>query len=185
VSYCEVIGFKNGVPGESKEFRNAWGGAAYIWDALYEKYLKDPSKPYDSWLGSTGRDDRRLWDLARREDIPEFMRAVHVSTFDHAIVRAENLPKFCGHLREFAQHFGKERGHGAVVCHLPGWADYIETLADVEAVGFYGTSCGENLWRGWDGEKDEPVPYDLGKRTDHYDVYDFLTTIREERSVPE
>lgn len=182
MSYCEVISFKNGKPDDSLECRNAWGGAAFIWTKLYDKYLKDPHKQYDSWLsgGLAGETDRRLWDLYKRRDIPRFLRAVHVSTFDRAIVARENLKQFASDLREFVKYFGT----GDSVCHLTTWADWIDAHPDIEAVGFYGTSVSENLWYDYDEEKDESIPYDLNTGDKHLEVYELLDEVDAACNVP-
>jgi hypothetical protein len=172
MSTCEIIAFKDGKPDVSMELRNAWGGSAFIWSCLYDKYIKDPAKPYDSWITN---DSKQLWDLAKRPDIPMFMRAVHASTFDRAIVRRDDLPKFSAHLREFAAYFPA----GDKVSHLLQYADFVDAHLDVEAIGFHGTSVSENLWYDWDEEAEESVPYDLATRTDHLDAYEYVNRFTE------
>lgn len=137
MSYCQLIPFHDGKPEHGEEFRNAWGGAARIWDALFKRYLKDPNIKYDNWLGKRADD---LWPLARREDLPEFERAVHAFTFDRAYVRREHFKKLAADLRKFASNYPAEG-----IDHLPAWAQAIENL-DAEAVGLYGTSVSENIW---------------------------------------
>lgn len=168
MSYCSIITFKNGKPNGEVEYRNSWGGTAYIWDALFEKYLKDPNKEYDTWLCNKER-ARDLWQLSERPDIPLYMRAVLAATFDYAIVGRQHFKEFAKHLREFVQYFGTRNR----VCHLIEWADYIEKCK-AEAVGFYGTSVSRNLWFDWDEKKDKSIPYNLNKRDDHFEVYDWL-----------
>jgi hypothetical protein len=168
MSYCEIIAFKDGKPSEALESRNAWGGAAYVWSCLFDKYLKDPNNQYDTWLSERGQG--RLWDLAKKKEIPAFMRAVHASTFDYALVLPKNFQRFIDDLREFARYFGTN----GKVCHLETWATFIDQHRDAEAIGFYGTSVGENLWFTWDEGKEESVPYDLASGDKHFDVYDEL-----------
>ena len=181
MSHCEIIAFKDGKPDESLGCSNAWGGSAYVWDCLYNKYLKDPRKEYDSWLnaGLAGGSDRRLWDLAKRDDLPSFMRSVHASTFDRAIVSRENFKQFAADLREFVAFFGR----GERVVHLETFAKFIDEHPEAEAVGFYGTSVSENLWYSYDGDKDESVPYDLSTGESHFEVYEFLAEHATENAV--
>jgi hypothetical protein len=171
MSYCQIITFKDGKPSGGIEYRNAWGGAARIWDALFKAYV--PKKhEYDLWLVNNGN-DKRLWDLATRPDLPMFERAVHASTFDHFYVRRENFTRFCADLRAFD---AKYPVNGHTVNHLPAWADAIEKL-DAEAVGFYGTSVSENPWYRFktcphcenSTDEIEPVPMSEG-----WEVYDWL-----------
>lgn len=162
MSECKLITFVDGVPSDSYEFRNSWGGAARIWDAMFQKYLKDPNNPYDSWMAHS--DD--LWKLANRDSIPRCERAVHASTFDYAIVRRENFEQYGADLRAFVERYPT----GQRVCHLLAWSDIVREC-QAEAIGFHATSCGESLWSSWDGESDE-VLYDLRTGDKHFEVYD-------------
>jgi hypothetical protein len=49
MSYCEMIEFKDGLPAIHHQFENSWGGAAFIWTALFDRYLKDPTAPWENW----------------------------------------------------------------------------------------------------------------------------------------
>ena len=173
MSYCSLIWFRDGKPFAENEYRNAWGGAAKIWSDLFDTYLKRQSVPYDSWLMRCAGNDTSLWDLAKRQDLPLFERAVHASTFDRAIVRREHFQKFVCHLREFVAKYPSNEK----VDHLSAWADAIET-SDAEAVGFYGTSVSENLWYQFDEENDESIPYDLNTGDEHFEVYDWLESMK-------
>lgn len=170
MSYCAIITFENGKPAKATEYRNAWGGAAYIWDCLFNKYLKDPKSEYDSWV--LGRNRDKLWKLAGREDLPMWMRAVHAATFDRAVIAKEHLLRFAADLRAFVEHFGT----GDRVCHLTSWARFCDEHADTEAIGFYHTSVGDNLWYEWDEEAEESTPYDLNAMDRHFEVYYWLDT---------
>lgn len=142
MSYTALIPFKNCLPQGEIEFRNAWGGSARIWTSLFDAYI--PKKhEYDPWLSSSSNgDDRRLWDLAKREDLPLFERAVHVFTFDRFYVRKENFPRLAADLRLFAEKYPV----AGLVDHLPAWAQWLEQNSEVEAVGLRGTSVSENPW---------------------------------------
>ncbi len=176
MSYCEIVTFKDGKPNGSVEYRNAWGGSVFIWTALFDKYLKDPSRPYHSWfLG----EPQALWDLATRKDLPLCERAVHTSTFDRAMVRREHFEMFVLHLREFVSRY--PRGDG--VCHLSAWANFIESC-DAEAVGFVGTSVSGSLWSEWNEETDEERLYDLNSGYEHLEVYDWLEAAEAVKGIP-
>ncbi len=181
MSYCEVIVFKDGKPADDARFGNAHGGAACIWGCLYDAYLKDPNKEYDCWLNG---DNKVLWALAGRRDLPMFMRAVHAGTFDWAMIKRENLPTFVKHLREFVTWF--QLADAARTCHLPAWADFIEQHLDAEAIGFYGMSVSENLWYSWDEvEQNDSIPYDLNTGDKHFEVYDELARVDAEAAKEE
>lgn len=172
MSYSQVIAFRDGKPAEVLECRNAWGGPAYIWTSLFDRYLKDPFIEYDSWLSRFSRNDNSLWQLVDREDIPAALRAVHYSTYDRAIIRREHFQQFAADLREFVATFPTTG-----VCHLPAWADFVEKC-DAEAIGFYGTSVSENLWfidkeqTEADEDDEDSIPYDLNTGDKHFEVYD-------------
>lgn len=120
MSHCKIMVFKNGKAEYGAEFGNSWGGAAFIWSKMFDEYVKDPCKPYDSWL-STGR-DKELWKLASCQDVPLGLRAVLSSTYDNAIIRREHFAEFVRHLREFHARFCADDGWS----HLTAWADFIE-----------------------------------------------------------
>lgn len=169
MSTCSIIYFRDGLPAEETDYRNAWGGSAKIWSDLFDAYLKDPRKEYDNWLTRCDGTDTSLWDLAKRKDLPAFERAVHASTFDLAIIRHEHFQQFAAHLREFVSKYPA----GEKVSHLSAWADAIES-SDAEAIGFHGTSVSENLWFDYDSETEESIPYNLNTGDKHFEVYDWL-----------
>lgn len=170
MSTCELVYFKDGKAACVHEWSNSWGGAARIWTSLYDKHLKDPLKPYDSWLGNGGK-NKPLWDLAKRTDLPNHHRAVHAFTFDFAMVSREHFQRLADDLRKFADDFQVDG-----VCHLRSWADAIESC-EFEAVGLHATSVSESLWFDWDEEADESIPYDLNAREDHFEVYEELDKV--------
>lgn len=172
MSYCQIIPFKNGLPSHGPEFRNSWGGAARIWSSLFDAYLKNPAIKYHNWLQNTDG----LWNLAKRLDLPDFECSVHASTFDLAYVRSENFSKYVHDLREFASKYPVP----GCVDHLPAWADWIEK-ADADAVGFYATSVGENLWFTYDNDKDESVPTPMANG---FEVYEWIASLLDNVKQP-
>ena len=171
MSYTELIIFKDGKADGGVEYRNAWGGAARIWTALFDRYLK--AKEHDYMLSEENQ--KRLWNLATREDLPIFERAAHTFTFDHFYVRNENFGRFAADLRAFVKKYPA----GECVDHLPAWAKWLDENGGFEAVGLYGTSVGENIWHrakkcphcGNDMDETESVPLSEG-----FEVYDWLET---------
>lgn len=170
MSYCAVITFRNGKPAECLECRNAWGGMAFVWSALFEVYCKDPKVQYDSWL----QKPERVWTLANNPDLPIALRAVLCSTFDYALVYRDDFKRYAADLRAFTAWAGTRN----VVCHLPSWADFIEKC-DAEAIGHYGTSVADNPWSTFDEQTEAMVPYDLTTGTKHFSVYAKFTSAKE------
>ena len=169
MSYCEIIAFRDGVPAESKEFKNSYGGCAFVWDALYTKYLKDPKNKYENWLTA----GKPLWDLAKKSYLRRFERIVLASTFDRAIIGKKDFADYAKCLRMFESAY-----HDDAVCHLPEWADFVDTC-DAEAIGFYGMSVSEYLWEVH--SEDETRPYNLNSDDNeisfgqpHFDVYEYV-----------
>lgn len=172
MSYTQLIAFKGGKMDGAVEFRNAWGGAARIWDALFKAYV--PKKhEYDSWISSSNGDDRRLWDLAKQASVPISERAVHAFTFDYFYVRQEHFSRLAADLRAFAEKYPVPGN----VDHLPAWAKWLDENSQVEAVGLYATSVSENVWMrskncphcGNHTDEMEEVPLSEGR-----EVYDWL-----------
>jgi hypothetical protein len=170
MSYAQLIIFKDGKADGGVEFRNAWGGSSRIWDALFKAHI--PKKhEYDSWMSDPH--DRRLWDLAKREDLPMFERAVHAFTFDHFYVLQQNFARLAKDLRSFVEKYPA----GECVDHLPAWAKWLDEHSEVEAVGLHGTSVSENIWYrakecphcGNSTDETEPVPL-----TEGTEVYEWL-----------
>ena len=168
MSYCEIIYFQDGKPVAGQEFKNAHGGAAFIWSALSKRYLG-----HDNWMmAGVLNEGRALWDLAKRQDLSVFERAVHAATFDRAIVRREDFTQFAADLRKFVETYPpRDR-----VCHLLSWASAVES-SEHEAIGFYMMSVSDNLWFGRDEDdkdSDESIPYNLNEQNEHFEVYDYL-----------
>lgn len=176
MSYAEIIPFADGKPQPGVEFRNAWLGAPRIWDALFAAYLPKLHK-FDFW--GSGPGDRRLLDLATREDIPLFARAVLAFTFDRYYVRNEHFGKFAEDLRSFVHRYPPD---AAQVHHLPAWAEWLDKNGGVEAVGLRPSSSSENLWYrpricphcGSETGEKEPIPMVEGT-----EVYDWLESLKE------
>lgn len=175
MSYTSLITFKNELPDGQIDYRNSWGGAARIWKAIFDAHV--PKKhEYDNYLANNGNDPR-LWDLAKRIDIPIFERAPHAFTFDLFYVRGDNFDRFHSDLLLFVQKYPA----GESVDHLPAWAKWLSDNNGVEAVGLYGTSVGENPWHrqktcahcGNTTDETELVP--LSEGTEVYDWLDNLT----------
>lgn len=178
MSHCKLIAFKGGKIHDSVEYGNAWGGSARIWDALFKAHVPKKGE-YDTWL--TSPKDRRLWDLALRDDLPMFERAVHAFTFDLFYVRNEHFARFAADLRAFVEAYPA----GECVDHLPAWAQWLEENGTVEAVGLHGTSVSENVWYratacphcGNETDEMESVPLSEGT-----EVYDWLDASESKQS---
>lgn len=136
MSYTALVPFKDGKACPEVEFRNSWGGAARIWNALFERYV--PKRyPHDNWHA----DDFRLWDLAYRTDLPLFERAALAFTFDLFFVQRHSFARLAGDLRKFSEKYPTQG-----VDHLPAWAGWFGAVPDFDAAGLHATSVVENPW---------------------------------------
>lgn len=166
MSRCSLIEF-NGNVQTVHEFSNSWGGAARIWQTIYDKHVVK-SHEYDGWMSNP----KKLWALARNAGVPAHQRAVLASTFDYAVVKRADFQRFASDLREFN---GKPPCHPDAVNHLPAWADLVEK-STADCIGFMGTSVSGSLWDVYEpSERDDDDgtyrPYDFDKDSKAFDVY--------------
>lgn len=155
-----LIEFRNGVPEDYTEYCNSWGGAARIWNSIWEKY-GTKTHQYDNWMEAAR--DGRLWRLWNECEC-EFSKAeemVYLFTCDNVLVAKEDFKELAVALREFAS-MHPTKG----VCHLNSWAKLIES-STAEAIGLHATTVTEDPWCKWDGERDESIPYDFTKGDKH------------------
>lgn len=148
---------------EWEEYRNSWGGAAFVWSKLFDRYIPK-THPYDGWL--TG-DNSRLWKLVNRKDIPEHQRALLMFTFDYCFVAKQNFARFAADIDKFIGDFPSSTEAN----HLPAWKLFFEKeTADAEAIGLHATSVSDNLWYGeYDGDKEKSIDWEKA-----YELYEQL-----------
>lgn len=168
-----MVLFRDKKPSSELQFQNSWGGAAYIWGALFCKYLRQPEQPDSAWIFHT----KAVWDLASRKDIPRAYRAVLISTFDFALVAKENFGQYTKDLKDFQRTLAYPG-----VCHLGNWAFALEheIPADVSYIGFIGTSVSGGVWSSFDEASDTDIKYDLASGTQHFEVYEDLAKLAAE-----
>ena len=169
MSYCAIVTFEGDCPTSEIEFRNSWGGSAYIWTCLYDKYLKNPAKEFDSWLAACTTGSKRLWELADNHALSEMERRILLATFDNALILKSEFRMFAFDLRAFVKMYPPRN----VVCHLNDWAKWLDEDETADCIGFYGTSVGENTWFPYEEGEEERRPYNLKTDTKHFYVYDY------------
>lgn len=178
MSYCElkIIDKKGDVIGY-KEYRNAHGGCAFIWDGIYDRYLKDPNKQYDSWLSNSDK----LWPLYKDKNIEEWIRIVLASTYDTAMIKRKNLIAMADYYARFVCNFSRPDN----ICHLDDWArDIIQITKeypDCIGVCFYGMSVSEDPWWVYEtsNNDDEGRPYNINVDTGHCFIFEEVRKIEE------
>lgn len=174
MSYSETkVVRKNNEVQSLTEYKNAWGGAAFIWTQLSGKYMDDEA----SWITHS----QGLWDLVQDRRLQDFERITLISTFDYVMIKRENFRLLASAYREFIEHYGtRDR-----VCHLLEIAKELEGLADdksVQALCFWWNSVGDDLWEIWDD--DDYETYDISKGDDHWWLFEdnSLTSVKVKKS---
>lgn len=177
MSYCELKIVKNNIVEGVKEFINAHGSAAYVWDAVYCKYVNNPDVEYDSWLMNSDK----LWPLWTDSRLPEYQQLVLGSTYDNVIIEPDKLDLMADYFEKFVNEFGTSREHGEVVCHLNEYARLCRDFAkdtDCQGVCFYQMSVSEDPWFYLkpyieDGQVEhEYLPYDITKGDKHWFLFE-------------
>lgn len=164
MSYTEIYKFTpKGNVKFVAEIKNAYRGAAAVWDIIGNRYLGNyipewsKSAPADMKRESYSRmmdkeEMRKVWALYKSKDISEVDKIVLLSTFDYAVCMFKDLPRLIKAFNEF-------QGETS----LPEQAQVLQGLLKsktVLAVAWNQSSVGEFLL----GEK-----YNLLAGTQHFD----------------
>ncbi len=154
MSYCQIITInKDHEFGVFETFRNAYGGAAFIWNVLCDEFL-----PGHIWI--MGNNDK-LWNLCEDLRLDAFEREVLLSTFDYAIIKRENFTKMAESFERFILKYPSKSN---IICHLDKWGDAFQWLSaknDLIGACFYHMSVSENVW----------AEYDLTKENKHFCIF--------------
>lgn len=137
--------FEDGDLIELESVSNAYLGAMHVWRTLADKYL--------GGLNLFGNLDA-LWLLSVDPRLTEAERLVHVSTFDYAFVRTENMIELADALDRFAPPTENLRRQAALI--RQAHADGARIVAWVQ------TTVADLAWRG-DGtnEDDLDAPFNI------------------------
>ena len=168
MSTTALVKFRDGIASEWQEFPNSWGGAAAIWDAMFEAYIPKTSE-FDNWMKAA--QDRRLWALSRSDLLLCFERSVFLFSLDYAYVSREHFCQFAADLKAFSDRHARANR----VNHLAAWAEVFHE-SNFDAIALYATSVGDDPWSYWE-EDDGPLPYDMNVRDDHWEIFERLAAI--------
>lgn len=140
--------FEDGDMTEVGSIKNSYGGAMHVWRALALKYLGS----FDVFANLSRLD--RLWKLSDDPRLSETERIVHVSTFDRAFVRRENILRVADALEAFVPASD----------NLKLQASLLRTAYrdGARVVGWQQTTVSECLWEmaTEDGEDSRPFNID-------------------------
>jgi hypothetical protein len=133
------------------EFRNSWGMAPVVWNALAQRHLG--TQPH-AW--SQVADE--IWRL---QDLPLAAKAVLRMTFDHCYIEAGDIPQAIDDIAIFL-HTYRDVIDPAGANHWPAYASVLVTHKDTApAFGVHQTSVSVNTWEGpYDEATDTRQPFD-------------------------
>lgn len=200
MSVTEIYVFrKDGFARYYAGIRNAWRGAIAIWSFLEEKYLPPYIPDYvtgcnwyypsitpqevERQLGykptrlapsikKGNNPTQEIWDLADDLRLSRYERIVLHTTFDHCLIKKEDIPTVVKAFRAFEGETS-----------LPEQAEILERIAqedDVIAIGWNQTSvCADNwgCFGDCDQEEENCLPYNClhpSERWWHYWLFDEL-----------
>lgn len=170
MSYSQIIGinFTDKKTYVLKELRNSWGGAALIWDLLYNKYCKDYNYEYDNWLIDK---KGKLWKLTDkgRKDVNVNDRLILAMTYDKIYVGKENFTNLAKEIELFLDRNPINPNSSN---HIPEIARVLkeESRSEIEGIGFYWTSVADNPFLGkWNEEKEDHEDLDFSQLMELYE----------------
>lgn len=168
MSYSTLyVFYEDGDAREHATFKNAFGSAARVWEALSQKYARtlhpEGRLPFsmDLW--------QEIWKIEDVTPIPWWEHNVLHWTFDKALIRAVDVPLFI----ESLEKFSTELPAGNMVSHLGSLAKLLTKLVaegegGFRAIGFQHTSAADEAWQVTDPETEECLPYNMVKQDQHY-----------------
>ena len=86
-NHCELIG----------STKNAWRGAAYVWDHISKKYFG-----LDHFPILENDLQRRIWNANDEHDLEDFESIVLSSTMDYVVVMPQHIPPLLEAFRKYA-----------------------------------------------------------------------------------
>ena len=147
-----------------KEFRNSHGTASLLWSCLCHKYWGYKNR--HKWLF----DSDEFWKLIYRPDMSVAHKTALSITFDYAYIPKEYFKRAADDLAQTLKDCPPSTD---CVNHWPVIIDTLQGNIEYPAVGFYWTSCGEDVWKPRWTEDDEgnevAIPADWSKAWSVYD----------------
>lgn len=119
MSYTELYGItKKGNFKLVMEIQNAHLGAMWIWNVLFDKYLKSEKSFSESF--------QKIWDLIKSPALTKDEKVVLCSTFDFFVLKHEDIDIFINSLGKFIESF--KDGEGKLNPNLSKQIEEIENL---------------------------------------------------------
>lgn len=143
MSYSALYSVYRTTVRERTQYRNGWGTAAVLWNAIAKMYYNGRS-----WI----HDEKWLWGVHRDMHVPLAIRRVHCFTYDRAVCSRESIAELSLACAEAGRLVNAVSDAGWIN-HWPTIAlDLIRLPLDVRALGFalMCTSVSNN-WAGYKG----------------------------------
>lgn len=151
---------------EGRCFRNSWGSAWFIWDALWRAYVDTTATVHHLSSLPSAMTRAQLWALDRDPRLPPPERITLISTFDYVMIRRDECLLVADAFDAFVRRF--ERRHsGPSTITLQ--ANYLRELAahpDIHEVCWQQNSAGSALW-----SVDPDRPYNVRTDTQHWQLF--------------
>ncbi len=165
---------QNGDAIPEAEFRNSWGGAAFIWAALATRYkdqivaLGEPDDFYDLRGGKELKFDREwplVWHYEQADNcaMTQWEHNACRATYDKALIAPESFPMLADSFERFQDAHRKP----SRVCSLGDQASIIRRLTNARGVGWNWTTVGDSFWDIWSEEREEGRPYNIDRDEGH------------------
>lgn len=142
-----------------REYRNAHGGAMYIWRKLSKVYLR-------SEYAMMSNNGNELWNLVDDARVQVFEKNALVSTFDRHIFKSEHLTNIAGAWRAFVAAYPPDKE----ICYLLDMATALDEVyaehPDLRGVCVQWTSCAEDFWI-VSNEDGTIRPYNINRDNNH------------------
>jgi len=162
MSYTTIAAaYADGILKPYKDFRNGWGGAPFIWDALAMKYNLGTNS-LEAWP--------TLFQAVENNTItlePYEWNALE-TTQPFRVVHHDNMPTIANSL----EHFWRKNTHRfstTRICHLPDQTLTIRELHTSKAlfIAWNQTSVDSCWWSHFDPTTEETLPYNVLTETKH------------------
>ena len=177
MSYAEIVKFgKDGKGVEFAQIKNAWRGAAAIWDIIGDRYLGEFIPDYVKAMPHLKKEKhsrmaqegalKEVWDCYGRSDISLTDKIVLGTTFDWVTVKRKDIPDLLKAFREFDGETS-----------LKEQADAIEQEfnadPELKAIAWCQTSVCENKWTSYKHNRlsEESFPYNIKRHKQHFDLF--------------
>jgi len=107
-----------------EKFRNSHGSAPPLWDMMGVKYL---NRGKNGWLCVDQKENKKLWDLAIRQDVAKHLRIAMAWTFDFSICPSDRLNELADACAQTGQDI-TEYQDSSYVNHWPIFAGTLRAI---------------------------------------------------------